>query len=242
MPHDPTPLHPADELMTGRRPTPSSRTPRPPSPGSTRSTRRRPRRRPWWRRALATGLPPLVALAAVPRRSGSWSGRRRSTDEYKVPAPLGGVARSSPRPSPTARSGRSSGPRCTGRCSVSPSPRSDRDPARAAGGQGARGAGRDRAAAAGPAEPAVGGLGARRGALVRADRRHDLLRRAARLDPVDRQRAGRRASTRCRRSCPGSGRCWARAGSTSARHILLPAALPGYLAGSSRAGRSPGGR
>ena len=82
----------------------------------------------------------------------------------------------------------------------------DRHPARAAGGQGDGGAGGDRAAAGRAAEPAVGGLGAGGRAVVRADRRDDLLRGAARRGPVDRQRPGRRASTRCRRSCPGSGR------------------------------------
>ena len=49
--------------------------------------------------------------------------------------------------------------------------------------------------------------------------------------PVDRQRAGRRASTRCRRCSCGRAARSARPGCRGAWHIVLPAALPGYLAG-----------
>ena len=67
----------------------------------------------------------------------------------------------------------------------------------------------------GPAEPAVGGLGAGGGAVVRADRRHDLLRGAARARSRRSRTGWWPASTRSRRSCRGSGRCSAPAGSTA---------------------------
>ena len=89
MPHEPTPLH------TGRAPT------RPPDePGATAVLEDAAAAvagldaldtpttttRPWWRRALAAGLPPLVALVAVPA---SWQAVWASaiTAEYKLPAP-----------------------------------------------------------------------------------------------------------------------------------------------------------
>ena len=83
----------------------------------------------------------------------------------------------------------------------------------------------------GPADPAVGGLGPRRGALVRPDRRHDLLRRArwarSRRSPT----AWWPASTRSRRSCRGSARCSARAACTVRGTSCCPPRCPGICAG-----------
>ena len=56
---------------------------------------------PWWRRALATGLPPLVALVRVPAWSGSSSGPRRSPTSTRCRRRSTCGTRS-PRPSTTA--------------------------------------------------------------------------------------------------------------------------------------------
>ena len=72
----------------------------------------------WWRRALAAWLPPLVALVLfIAVWQVIWASAIRP--EFKLPAPAAVWAASSPRPSPTGRCGRSSGPRSAARSSGS---------------------------------------------------------------------------------------------------------------------------
>ena len=191
MPHEPTPLHPRGRPHDDAgRPTAVLEDAAAAVAGLDALDTPTTTTRPWWRRALATGLPPLVALLLF---LAVWQLVWASaiTDEFKVPGAGRRVAR--------VREDRRRRPGLVDPLDVDQPgvPRvrrraGHRDAAGPAGRQGPAGARRDRAAAAGSAEPAVGGLGARGGALVRADRRHDLLRRARRLDPVDRQRAGGR--------------------------------------------------
>ena len=241
MPHDPTPLQVRpDDLMTqagGRR-----------RPRRRRGRRRRPGRarhphddhRPWWRRALATGLPPLVALLLFLL---VWQLVWASaiTDEFKVPAPVdvwqpfAKIVDDGQRLVDPLDLGQPRVPRVRRRAG-------HRDAAGPAGREGAGSCGPRSGRCCRAAEPAVGGLGAGGGALVRADRRHDLLRRARRLGPVDRQRAGRRH--RPGPADPAAGRPGAR----RARARQCPAHPAAGRAArvprraASRAGRSPGAR
>ena len=102
---------------------------------------------------------------------------------------------------------------------------------RAAAGRGAAAAPRGRADHLGPAGAAVGRVGARRDHLVRPVGCHRVLRHPDGRDPLDRQRPHRGRRPGAAAAAPRRHGARRRRAGSSRPPSILPAALPGYLAG-----------
>ena len=83
----------------------------------------------------------------------------------------------------------------------------------------------------GPPVAALGGLGAARGDLAGPQRLDDVRRDPARRGPLHRQRPGLRRRPGAAAVPAGRPHARARPGCSGTWHIVLPAALPGYVAG-----------
>ena len=165
--------------------------------------------------------------------SSSWRGRSSSGSTSRRPTSSRhrcGVGRVRRRSGATARFRRRSGSASRALSSGSRLDR-HRDPDRSGGRRLPLRAGRDRSDPHGPADAAVGRLGAVRDHPVRPQADRALLRHLHGCDPVDRERPRRRHRPDAADLQPRSGMSSAHAGSRLIWNVALPAAFPGFLAG-----------